>query len=199
MKRCPRCGVENPDTAEWCGCRHNFGTNFGPAGIDGSSVAPLQSTDAGPNGIGGWLVLFIVTLIGVVPLGGLYNLVREYHQLAPAVARFPGVLTVFKIDAILSTALIAFGMYAGISLLMRRPDAVKTAKNFLLALLGYSVLIIILAPLAGLPAEGTVVMIGAGIKHLFRAAIYVAIWYSYLNKSRRVRVTYAAQANVGVA
>jgi hypothetical protein len=44
--------------------------------------------------------------------------------------------------------------------------------------------------MAGLPSAANEAMIAQVVKDAFRGIIYFAIWYSYLNKSQRVRATY---------
>jgi hypothetical protein len=48
--------------------------------------------------------------------------------------------------------------------------------------------------MAGLPSAANQAMMGEVAKNTFRGVIYFAIWYSYLNKSKRVRATYPLES-----
>ena len=96
------------------------------------------------------------------------------------------------IDAVLSLGIAGFGMFAGIQLWRIRPGAVQAAKKYLYCALGYHVIGIGLPWIAGLPPEDTKPMIVAGIRDTMRGLIHFAIWFSYLNKSKRVRATYTS-------
>jgi len=71
-----------------------------------------------------------------------------------------------------------------------QPGAVRTAKRYLLWFLAYQGIAIVLPFMAGLPSSADEAMIAQSVKDAFRGFIYVIIWYSYLNKSKRVRATY---------
>lgn len=142
------------------------------------------------KGVRGWLLLFCVSLTILSPLITVFNIISGYQEVSPYIAVFPGLLTITIIDAVLSIALTGFSIYAGIALWKIRTNAVKIAKKYLLTMLGYSILSAFLPFMAGLPSEANQSMISGVAKSLFRAIIYVAVWYSYLNKSVRVRETY---------
>ncbi|MCH7986957.1 MAG: DUF2569 family protein [Acidobacteria bacterium] len=59
-------------------------------------------------------------------------------------------------------------------------------------LLAYNILASLLPFLAGLPAEANEAMIREVATGLFRSIIYIAIWSSYLKKSKRVAATYVS-------
>ena len=84
----------------------------------------------------------------------------------------------------------AFSVYAGTGLWSIRPGAVHMAKRYPLHFLGYHAVAAILPFMAGLPSAANEAMIAQGAKDTFRGVIYFAVWYSCLNKSRRVSVTY---------
>jgi hypothetical protein len=142
------------------------------------------------KGVGGWLLLFCIGLTILRPLMTVFNLDSGYKQASPYFEVFPGLLIITIIDSVLSIALIGFSIYAGIVLWEIRPNAVKIAKKYLLTLLGYSILTAFLPFMAGLPSEANLSMIGEIAKGIFMSIIYVAVWYSYLNKSKRVKATY---------
>ena len=84
----------------------------------------------------------------------------------------------------------AFSVYAGPGFWSIRPGAVHMAKRYLLYFAGYHSVAAILPFMAGLPSAANEAMIAQVAKDTYRGVIYFAVWYSYLNKSRRVSVTY---------
>ena len=109
----------------------------------------------------------------------------EYRELSKYFYQFPGLHVIAVIDLLLSCGLIAFSIYAGISLWLVKPGAVQITKRFLWSYLAYCGVTAILPFMAGLPA-----MIPEIITNTSRGAVFFAIWYSYLNKSKRVKATF---------
>jgi hypothetical protein len=149
-----------------------------------------QSCEVGPRGIGGWLLLFILGLTIFFPLATVYRMVNGYNQVYPYLDRFPGLVAIGWIDILLSSALICYSIYAGVQLWRVRPKAVKAAKRMLLMGLTYSGGAIFLVAAAGLPPERTIYAVAKAFVNFVQTVIGVAIWYSYLNRSKRVRATY---------
>ena len=135
-------------------------------------------------------MLFCIIITVINPLITVFNFVSGYNAYIPYFNHFPGLLKVFIIDFVLCIALTSISIYAGISLWMIRTNAVKIAKIYLLVFLCYSILGIFLPFMTGLQFEGSEVMIVEVVKAPFAAFIFIAIWYSYLNKSKRVKATY---------
>jgi uncharacterized protein DUF2569 len=152
----------------------------------GPDTGPTQ----GPVGVRGWLLFFCLSLTVFSPLLTVVNLVSAYGQTSPLFDRFPGLQVVTLLDALLSFGLMAFSIHAGISLWRRQPGAVRTAKRYLVTLLAYTAISCVLPFLAGLPREAHATMLAEVAKGLARSLVFVGIWYSYLNKSRRVRNTF---------
>jgi hypothetical protein len=67
---------------------------------------------------------------------------------------------------------------------------VQTAKRYLLCFLGYQVIAAVLPFTAGLPSSANEAITAEVVKNVVRGVFYVAIWYSYLNGSKRVKATY---------
>ena len=157
---------------------------------------PLTSAPAEPRykGVGGWLLLFCLGLTVFSPLITLGSLVFAFGESSQYFAQFPGLLVITVVDTLLSVSLMAFSIYAGVRLWGIRPGAVRMAKIYLLCFLAYLAVSAVLPFMAGLPSVANAVMIGEVAKSTFRGAIYFAIWYSYLNKSQRVRATYQLES-----
>ena len=142
------------------------------------------------KGVGGWLLLLCLGLTVFTPLLTMGSLAMGVRESLSYFDQFPGILVMTVIDTILSLGLVAFSIYAGTGLWSIRPGAVQMAKRFLLCFLGYQAIAAILPFTAGLPSAATEAMIATVARDLFRGVIYFAVWYSYLNKSKRVIATY---------
>jgi len=103
---------------------------------------------------------------------------------------FPSLEKWFYIDGLLNLVLMGLSIRAGIALWTVKPGAVKTAKNYLLIFLAYTGISVLLPFMAGLPTEVNDAMAPAIIESVFHALIFFGVWYSYLNKSKRVKATY---------
>jgi uncharacterized protein DUF2569 len=136
------------------------------------------------------LLFFCLGLTVITPVLTIGYLAVSLRDSSEYFDEFPGLLLITVIDTILSVGLVAFSIYTGIGLWRIRPGAVQLAKRYLLTFLLYHVVAAILPFMAGLPSESYEAMIGPIAKDMFRAVVYVAIWYSYLNKSKRVSATY---------
>lgn len=143
------------------------------------------------KGVRGWLLFFCISLTILSPLGNSILWVKAFNEVSQHLSKFPGLRATFGIDGLLTILIIAFSIYAGISLWTVRPNAVKIAKSYLLA---YVVIVTIesffLPFMAGLPTELNGEIIKEGFKGAGRAYLFFSIWNSYLNKSKRVKATY---------
>lgn len=133
---------------------------------------------------------FCIGLTILTPLITLFNLISGYNATNQFFDQFPGLVTITVIDWLFSIGLMIFSIYAGIALWKIRPGAVNIVKKYLLTVLGYTIIAAFLPFIAGLPARANDAMIAEVIKNIFRSIIYVFIWYSYLNKSKRVKATF---------
>jgi hypothetical protein len=140
--------------------------------------------------VGGWLLLFCLGLTIFSPLLTIFNLVTTYEQTYQFFDQYPGFQTIYYVDGFLSTILMLLSIRAGIALWGIKPGAVQTAKTYLLLFLGYTVVAIFLPFMAGLPSSVNDAMIPEVVKGAIKSVVYVAIWYSYLNVSKRVHATY---------
>lgn len=159
---------------------------------DAAAPTTLGSPPAEPQykGVGGWLLLLCLGFTVFSPLISLASLVTEYREASQYFDQVPGLLVITVIDTLLVVGLMAFSLYAGTGLWTLRPGAVRIAKRYLVCFLGYHAVVAILPFMAGLPSEATEAIVAQVAMETFRAVIAVAVWYSYLNRSRRVRATY---------
>jgi hypothetical protein len=95
------------------------------------------------------------------------------------------------LDGLLSAGVMAFGIYAGVSLWTIKRNAVAIAKAYLVVyLIASAVSNLILPLMAGLPAEATGAIVRQGLSAMVWPYVGFSIWNSYLNKSRRVKATF---------
>jgi len=83
-----------------------------------------------------------------------------------------------------------FSIYAGVALWQKKQDAVRIAKRYFVTFLLYTVVASALPFMAGLPSQANEAMIAELFKDASRSFLFFGIWYSYLNKSRRVKNTF---------
>lgn len=121
--------------------------------------------------IGGWLVFFVIILIFLSPLFILvqYSISEEL------------TLWGFSLDI----GLAIYGIIVGINLWRLKPYSVKKAKEFLLIRTGVFIIIALLI----LYTYGDFYYMFFDT-YTFQALVFFAIWYSYLNFTKRVKNTY---------
>jgi len=141
------------------------------------------------KGIRGWLLVLIAYLLLFEPL-------RAIPVLLALSVRPPSVAlqNVLIIGAIVQTAIAAFSLYAGISLLRLRPGAVSIAKIYFVAMLTLGILELSMVILAAVLSFSDPTVANMLRPAALTAVIQVVIsgaWLVYLEQSRRVRATYA--------
>lgn len=155
-----------------------------------STQTAAPPTEPKYKGVGGWLLFFCLSLTVFSPLITIVALTSSYTDAFQLLDRFPGVMAITVIDTFLDLVVMAFSVYAGVGLWRVKPGAVQTAKRYLLCLLAYVAVASILPFMAGLPSDVNEALIAEVIKGASRQVSYVAIWYAYLNKSKRVMATF---------
>lgn len=151
-------------------------------------VAAAQT--AGLVGVGGWLLFFCISLTILSPVATAISLIYSFSQTGAYFNIYPGLKAISIADVFLSAALMTFSVYAGATLWRKRPNAVRIAKSYLFAFLGYTAIAAVLPFMAGLPSSANETLIGEAVKGLVRGFLAFGIWYSYLNNSKRVKATY---------
>ena len=103
---------------------------------------------------------------------------------------------IYVIEQLAILALNCYGIFVGIQLWRVRPLAVVRAKRFLIALLAFRVA----DYLTGLTWAALMstdparlfqrIAFGNAFRYLWGGALYVAVWYAYLVRSKRIRITF---------
>lgn len=140
------------------------------------------------QGVGGWLRFFVVIRIYLDPIFTAIMLILAwvgYVSLAEDHGR--GIIVSGLIDTVVDIALTVRGIQIGIGLRDLRPRAVQSAKQWLLLVLGWTIISPVPALVLGFPAK---MLVPDAFKGIVRQLISFVIWYSYFNNSKRVRATY---------
>lgn len=158
---------------------------------NGQSDSPDSATDRPQyKGVNGWLLIFCIMQVIVNPVLVLRSLVIVWHGGFHPFQRVPGLLTFTIIDTILILGVAAFSIYAGECLWSVKAGAVQIAKKYLLTVLAYYFVGVGLLFIIKLSPEASDKLFLWGLARLVMGAIFVSLWYSYFNKSKRVKATY---------
>ncbi len=142
------------------------------------------------NGVGGWLMFFIITLTFFSPLGTCSVLGRYDSEWGSLYQAYPVIRTIKWINVVFGVGLVCFSVYAGISLWKVRPNAVAIAKTYLVTAALVGTMLIFLPLMAGLPEEANAAMLKALPMAILTVLVYPTIWFLYLTKSKRVATTF---------
>jgi hypothetical protein len=138
-----------------------------------------------PAGVRGWLLLFCVVLTFLNPASIAYQMV---------VALRLGLDVVGTVYVLGYSAIALFSLTAGLFLWQVRPNAVTTAKIFLLTQAAFAVALWMKVLLGAAKTPDSAAASALGI--LFRPLLFAVIWYAYLTKSKRVQATYPMDYSV---
>lgn len=138
--------------------------------------------------IRGWLALFVLILIVVVPAAALLSVAGRIGL--PGLGGTPA-LPGTALGAPVRIGLAALSMLAGISLLKRKPNAVRLAKATLWAFLIVSLLQAGWAWVNGpVDAHTAAYQAWEPLRRMVPTGVFFGVWYAYLLRSRRVRATF---------
>jgi len=155
----------------------------------------IETSDISGNnkqlvGVGGWLWFFCFGLVVLNPLLRVGGVLSGYKDLNQYFDKLPSLEVLFYIELVVELFISSFSVYSGLMLYWKRPNAISITKKFLLFFLIAILLEIISIYFIGLPEELISIILPTFFKDMFRKFVYVGIWYSYLNKSIRVKNTY---------
>jgi hypothetical protein len=141
-------------------------------------------------GVKGWLLLLCVSMTILTPLTGLTTLMAVSDALKPHFDKDPALFKLLLISGICNICLLVYSMYAGVSLWRVGPNAVLSAKRYLVVLFHYSFLSIFLPQLVGLSEETQTEIYKTSPIFNLIVMLEACMWYLYLRKSKRVKATY---------
>ncbi len=141
-----------------------------------------------PAGIGGWLLLFCLSLTFAYPASILY---RIFSDTIPRLTHVQtaAVAILLSLYSFLFGALAIFSFRAGLRLWLVSPGAVGFARHFLRISLGANIAYFIFWILLLRPSQA-LSFARMGWYHIVGPLLYFFLWYSYLEHSKRVRATY---------
>ena len=142
------------------------------------------------RGVKGWLLFLCLCLTLFIPLITIFNLLVNYNLAVTYFRRFPDFFTFTLIDSFFSTVLMIFAIYAGIALWKIKSHSLRTIKFYFLLLLIYLIIAAFLPFRSDLSSNATTSLIVLIIKNTFGSLIFILIWYLYLKRSKRVKLTY---------
>jgi hypothetical protein len=132
------------------------------------------------QGIGGWLAFLVFYLLFLLPIGATLLIIRTLKFPSAAAQLMKIGLASNLVYRIAVLAITALGIYAGVALVGRFPGAVAATKRFLIIYMIAGIAVAILAD------QGWQMLLADAVS----AVIFPAIWYAYLNRSRRIASTY---------
>lgn len=150
----------------------------------------LTEGDTRYRGVKGWLLLLCFSLTVLDPSAILLNLFYITNTAKPYFEGHPELFKMILITGVCRIALMVFSIYAGLSLWKVHPGAVPTAVRYFRAVFFYSVFVLFLPVLVGVSQETYRDMTATNLANSVVTVCYVALWYFYLIKSKRVRATY---------
>lgn len=144
-----------------------------------------------PKGVGGWLSLFIFSLIVGNPAMAALSYAKEAAIVRSWPGNLPGLVNMHAASLVYVIAGSAFSIAVGFLLLRERFSSYIAGREFLLFSLSASFSGLTLPLYSGLGREGVHAMIGFQLQHsVFQGVLYFIIWWNYLSLSSRVYRTY---------
>jgi len=152
-------------------------------------------------GVGGWLILFLIGIL-LSPFLYVRNVLLRFQHSMDVFARAAhsySLYALYGMETLAGFLVYGYGLFVGIHLLRIRPRAVEHAKRFLVYLLCFRIAVYVMglnwiALMGSEHSRATALssfLVGTSAQTLLRSAIYIAVWYAYLTRSERIRVTYS--------
>lgn len=144
------------------------------------------------NGIGGWLLFFVIGQLALRPMLFLISFLKSTPR-ADVAERFPATAKIITIEATIQIALLIGGIIIGVALLKtgaRWP--VLLTKIYLVANALLNLTLAVLYFGTDLPEFSRTTLIAKGIISGVVVLIVCLLWFLYFTRSKRVRATYFA-------
>jgi hypothetical protein len=156
-------------------------------------VIPINSerVQDGPDrlkGVGGWLMILIFGLTFVSPFLQLRIAVHSFETLRSSKPLTQGGILRLSVMVAVYAGLALFSCISGILLWSSNRRAPEVAKTYLIVSLLAVGILYSSYRLVGLHLDLP--------RILFHRGVYTCLWYTYLVRSRRVRLTYATEHDV---
>ncbi|HXQ98534.1 MAG TPA: hypothetical protein VN774_08840 [Candidatus Limnocylindrales bacterium] len=143
------------------------------------------------QGVGGWLMFFIVCLTIIGPLVALFTVIILLMAAGANVNSDAILARLFAVFAVMIIPYTIWGMFVGVSLWKIRPGSVRQAKQYLLWGSIPFTFLFGLMPYMILPTWHRGPTLGSSEFGFISTGVVLALaCNSYLTKSRRVAITY---------
>ena len=143
------------------------------------------------HGVRGWLLALCLYLLVLIPALAVLGLIGAW-QSAPS---SPQLQAAVMLETVFELALAGFAFYAGFSLYRLRPNALPIAKVYFITILTLGLLGLGILVVASLRARSDAafsnMLRGPAAFAGVREVVLSLAWLVYLERSRRVRATYA--------
>lgn len=151
-------------------------------------IQATRSDPAVPPAVNGWLLVLCLLLTLVYPASTLYAI---FWQAVPKIigAHNATGLLLLGVYSGVFAAVAVFSLWAGVKLWLVKPDAVGFAKRYLLGYLIANIAYFVFWTLVVRPTQ----MLALAEMSWYRVVgpiASTALWYFYLEHSKRVRETY---------
>ena len=142
------------------------------------------------TGIGGWLYLLCFLLIFGSPIRNIFTIYTEFAETSSYFKEIKGLENFVYIESVSILILMLLSVWAGISLVLIKPYAVKITKIYLILFLINGLIQNLFPQFAGIDAEFI-----KGMEHQMKvntisSILVFVIWFTYLSVSERVKETY---------
>jgi hypothetical protein len=142
------------------------------------------------RGVGGWLAWFVFGLLVGGPASFAIGISNAYNVTKTPGMNSDSATLYFAIDAVLSVGLAVWSVCCGIYLLKLKPNAVRITKAYLVALFLFCALGLMVTAAGAARNDPSSNGAGASVVPFFQEFTGIIIWYSYFERSKRVRNTY---------
>lgn len=152
---------------------------------------PIITSTPKYQGVGGWLLFFIIYVTIFKPVWDGYISFSEWkiYRSEPNAVPFPLVRIIWP----MRIAILLFGIYAGVQLWRVQRGAVRIAKAYLLAVIFQNGLEVALATWSFLPQFIVLQLLRFVAFKALLPIGYALLWYLYFKRSERIAATYPAQ------
>ncbi len=152
-------------------------------------VETTRTDSVVPAEVSGWLLVLCLLLTFTYPAGGIYKVV--WHTVPNLIAAHgPARTLLLTVYSVLFLALAGFSVIAGLKLWLVKPDAVGFARRFLVTSLTANVAYFLFWMALMRPTQ-RVSFAEMGRYHVVGPIAQTALWYFYLEHSKRIRTTYS--------
>lgn len=157
---------------------------------------PLPAVRPAARGVGGWLLLYVLSNLVCRPLTTLDGVGHSAESISEIAEGYPTTALLLGVDKALTVGLIVCGVLVSVALLKTgRAFPVKLVKLFLAV---YPLVCVSVAALYGLSdfvPQYRDHLMQLSMKQAVWASAWSLVWTLYFNRSKRVRATYFPDEN----